>query len=231
MIVAMIYLIVAAIGIVLAAIAYSMNRTSGKFFVGFTLIEIVVMAVIGVINGVLGTPNAMLGRLFMTFSGSYGFLAFAVICGGFYISGPLCGYIIRKPGAATLAETMNGVAQVLSGNPNGIMVLGAGFLQGFMADLGFAFFGYRKWTLPVIALSGLLAPVLQEIPEVYFFGFGDMGIAWNLLALAIRMVSGAVYAVVLVRPIALALVKAGVLRGTAIAREQATVVAAPAAAE
>ena len=129
MTVGLIYLAVAIIGIVLAAIAYIMNRTSGKFFVAFTLMEIVIMAIIGVINGVLGTPNAMLGRLFMTFSGSYGFLAFAAICGGFYISGPLCGYIIRKPGAATLAETMNGVAQVLSGNPNGVMVLAAGFLQ------------------------------------------------------------------------------------------------------
>lgn len=231
MVVGLIYLTVAIIAVALAALAYVINRGNARMFVAFTLIEIVIMAIIGVINGVLGTPNAMLGRFFMTFSGSYGFLAFAVITGFFFISGPLCGYIIRKPGAATLAETMNGVAQVLSGNPNGIMVLGAGFLQGFMADLGFAFFGYRKWTLPVIALSGLLAPVLQEIPEVYFFGFGDMGIAWNLLALAIRMISGAVYAVVLVRPIALALVKAGVLRGTAIAREQATVGAAPAAAE
>jgi len=220
-IVAMIYLIVAAMGIVLAAIAYLMNRTSGKFFVGFTLIEIVIMAVIGVINGVLGTPNAMLGRLFMTFSGSYGFLAFAAICGGFYISGPLCGYIIRKPGAATLAETMNGVAQVLSGNPNGVMVLGAGFLQGFMSDLGFAFYGYRKWTLSVLALSGALAPLLQQIPEVYFFGVGDMGIRYNLLALVIRMVSGAIYAVILVKPIAHALARAGVLRGTMIASAEA----------
>jgi energy-coupling factor transport system permease protein len=220
-IVAMIYLIVAMMGIVLAAIAYLMNRTSGKFFVGFTLIEIVIMAVIGVINGVLGTPNAMLGRLFMTFSGSYGFLAFAAICGGFYISGPLCGYIIRKPGAATLAETMNGVAQVLSGNPNGVMVLGAGFLQGFMSDLGFAFYGYQKWTLSVLALSGALAPLLQQIPEVYFFGVGDMGIRYNLLALVIRMVSGAVYAVILVKPIAHALARAGVLRGTMIASTEA----------
>jgi len=113
MTVGILYLIVAVIGIALAAIAYFRNRTSGKFFVAFTLMEIVIMAIIGVINGVLGTPNAMLGRLFMTFSGSYGFLAFAAICGGFYISGPLCGYIIRKPGAATIAETMNGVAQVL----------------------------------------------------------------------------------------------------------------------
>src|SRR5260370_33076907 len=161
MTVGILYLIVAAIGIVLAAIAYFMNRTSGKFFVAFTLMEIVIMAIIGVINGVLGTPNAMLGRLFMTFSGSYGFLAFAAICGGFYLSRPLCGYIIRKPGAATLAETMNGVAQVLSGNPNGVMVLGAGFLQGFMSDLAYAFFGYKRWTVGVVCRSGALAPILH----------------------------------------------------------------------
>lgn len=219
--VGLIYLIVAAIAVALAAIAYFVNRgQGGKTFVAFTLLEIVIMAIIGVINGVLGTPNAMVGRFFMTFSGSYGFLAFAAICGGFYISGPLCGYIIRKPGAATIAETMNGVAQVLSGNPNGVMVLGAGFLQGFMSDIGFAFYGYRKWTLSVVALSGALAPLLQQIPEVYFFGVGDMGISYNLLALAIRMVSGAVYAIILVKPIAFALVKAGVLRGTAVAREE-----------
>lgn len=214
------YLIVAAIGVVLAAIAYFINRTNGRFFVAFTLMEIVIMAVIGVINGVLGTPNAMLGRLFMTFSGSYGFLAFAAICGGFYISGPLCGYIIRKPGAATLAETMNGVAQVLSGNPNGIMVIGAGFLQGFMSDLGFAFYGYRRWTLSVLALSGALAPLLQQIPEVYFFGVGNMGVSYNVLALAIRIASGAAYALILVKPIAHALARAGVLRGTELAGQE-----------
>jgi energy-coupling factor transport system substrate-specific component len=220
--VGLIYLIVAVIAVALAAFAYFVNQgQGGKTFVAFTLLEIVIMAIIGVINGVLGTPNAMAGRFFMTFSGSYGFLAFAAICGGFYIAGPLCGYIIRKPGAATIAETMNGVAQVLSGNPNGVMVLGAGFLQGFMSDIGFALFGYRKWTLSVIALSGALAPLLQQIPEVYFFGVGDMGISYNLLALVIRMISGAVYAIVLVKPIAFALVRAGVLRGTEVARDEA----------
>src|SRR3984957_17796463 len=222
MTVGLIYLFVVVVGIVLAAIAYFMSRDSaGKIFVAFTLMEIVIMAIVGVINGVLGTPNAMLGRLFMTFSGSYGFLAFAAICGGFYISGPLAAYIIRKPGAATIAETMNGVAQVLSGNPNGVMVLGAGFLQGFMSDMAFAFYGYKNWTLGVIGLSGALAPLLQQIPEVYFFGVGELGIGYNLLALVIRMVSGAVYAMVLVRPIAHALARAGVLRGTALASAEA----------
>ena len=222
----LLYVLVALVGLGLALLAWAINRGRGRFFISFTLLEIVIMAIIGVVNGVLGTPNAMLGRLFMTFSGAYGFLAFAAICGGFYVSGPLCGYIIRKPGAATLAETMNGVAQVLSGNPNGVMVLGAGFLQGFMSDLGFAFFGYRKWGTAAIALSGALAPLLQQVPEVYFFGVGDMGIGYNLLALAIRMVSGAVYAVVLVKPIAHGLARAGVLKGTAVAEELAMPAAA-----
>ena len=69
----------------------------------------------------------------------------------------------------------------------------------------------------MLALSGALAPLLQQVPEVYFFGVGNMGISYNLLALAIRMVSGAVYAIILVKPIAHALARAGVLRGTAIA--------------
>ena len=215
------YLAVAIVAIALAAVAYFFNHQGGRFALGFTLMEIVIMAVIGVINGVLGTPNAMLGRLFMTFSGSYGFLAFAAVCGGFYLSGPLCGYIIRKPGAATLAETMNGVAQVLSGNPNGVMVLGAGFLQGFMSDMGYAVFGYRRWTLAAIGLSGALAPILQQGPEVYFFGVGSMGLSYNILALAIRMVSGAAYAIVLVKPIAHALARARVLRGTELGSETA----------
>ena len=47
-----------------------------------------------------------------------------------------------------------------------------------------------------------------------------MGIGYNLLALVIRMISGAVYAIVLVRPIARGLANADVLRGTAIADEE-----------
>jgi energy-coupling factor transport system substrate-specific component len=47
-----------------------------------------------------------------------------------------------------------------------------------------------------------------------------MGIGYNLLALVIRMVSGAVYAVVLVKPIAHGLARAGVLKGTALAEEK-----------
>jgi len=58
------------------------------------------------------------------------------------------------------------------------------------------------------------------------FGVGDMGISYNLLALVIRMISGALYAIILVKPIAHGLAQAGVLRGTAIAKDQSPVAAA-----
>ena len=48
MTVGLIYLFVAVVGIVLAGIAYFMNRDSaGKIFVAFTLMEIVIMAIVG----------------------------------------------------------------------------------------------------------------------------------------------------------------------------------------
>lgn len=211
----LIYGAVLVAGAILVGIARLINRDM-KSFAKFTLMEIVIMAILGVLNGVLGTPNAMFGRFLMTFTGSYGFLAFSAITGFFYIAGPLAGYIIRKPGAATIAETINGVAQVLSGNPNGAAVLGAGFLQGLMSDIGFSFFGYRRWGLVPIMVSGALAPLLQEAPEVYFFGVGNMGWGYNLLAILIRMISGALYAALLVIPIGKGLAKSGVFKGTAL---------------
>src|SRR5258707_13761869 len=95
--VGLIYLIVAAIAIALAAIAYFVNQgQGGKTFVAFTLLEIVIMAIIGVVNGVLGTPNAMAGRFFLTFSGSYEFLPFLANSGAFYIACQLCVSIVYK---------------------------------------------------------------------------------------------------------------------------------------
>src|SRR5260370_16632544 len=123
--VGLIYLIVAAIAVALAAIAYFVNRgQGGKTFVAFTLLEIVIMAIIGVINGVLGTPNAMAGRFFMTFSGSYGFLAFAPISGGSSIAGPLCAYIIPKPRPAPLAQTITPLPRPLPPPPHHLFFLG-----------------------------------------------------------------------------------------------------------
>jgi energy-coupling factor transport system substrate-specific component len=214
------YAVLIAIALLALWWSYRRNQSVGGLGlpVGFTLLEIVIIAVVGVVNGILGTPNAVVGRFLQTFSGTYGFLLFSMIAGGFYVSACLAGYIVRKPGAAMLSEVFNGIAQLLTGNPNGIVALLAGLLQGAGAEVAFAFYGYRKWTLGVVMLSGALSPILQQLPEAYYFGVGPLGIGYNLLSLVIRMISGAVYAGVIVIPLAQALARAGVLRGTRLDR-------------
>ena len=70
------------IGIALLSLwwSYQRNQVQGGrgLPVGFTLLEIVIIAVVGVVNGILGTPNAVAGRFLQTFSGTYGFLLFSM---------------------------------------------------------------------------------------------------------------------------------------------------------
>lgn len=188
------------------------------FFKSFTVGEIVIMAVIGIVFGVGGTPMVFVGRFFMTALGAYGWMGFALILGWFYLAGVLSGYIVRKPGAAIVGEVISGVAQVLSGNPNGVIVLLTTFLQGFGADLAFAFTKYRKWTPAVVMLAGALSSILGTWVDAYFFGMLQIGIVFNIIAWGIRMISGAIFGIVGMS-IFNAVARAGVLRGTALDKE------------
>lgn len=188
------------------------------FFKSFTVSEIVIMAVIGIVFGVGGTPMVFVGRFFMTALGAYGWMGFAAILGWFYLAGVLSGYIVRKPGAAIIGEVISGVAQVLSGNPNGVIVLLTTFLQGLGADLAYLFYGYRKWTPFVVMLAGALSSIFGTWVDAYFFGMLDIGLLFNIVAWVIRMISGAVFGIVGML-IFSAVARAGVLRGTALDRE------------
>lgn len=194
------------------------NEGKTKFWKRFTVGEIVIMAVIGIVFGVGGTPVVFVGRFFMTAMGAWGWMGFAAILGWFYLAGVLSGYIVRKPGAAIIGEVISGVAQVLSGNPNGVIVLLTTFLQGLGADLAFLISGYKKWNPFVIALAGALSSVFGTWIDAYFFGMLDIGLGFNLIAWVIRMISGAVFGIVGML-IFKAVARAGVLRGTALDKE------------
>lgn len=191
------------------------EEAKGSFFKGFTTMEIVLMAIIGVVFGIGGTPMVFVGRFFMTAMGELGWMGFAAILGWFYLAGVIGGFIVRKPGAATLSEVISGVAQILSGNPNGVIVLLTTFLQGLGSDVAYGIFGYKKWNAGVVALSGALAAPLGVWVDAYFFGVLNQGPLFNVIAVAIRIVSGAVFAVIGMA-IFNAVAKAGVLRGTAL---------------
>jgi energy-coupling factor transport system substrate-specific component len=183
------------------------------FFRPFSTGEIVILAVIGIVFGVGGTPMVFVGRFFMTALGSLGWMGFAAILGWFYLAGVLGGYIVRKPGAAVIGEVISGVAQVLSGNPNGVIVLLTTFLQGLGADLAYAIYKYRRWSAVPVMLAGAFSSLFGTWVDAYFFGMLDIGLLFNIVAWVIRMISGAVFGIVGMF-IFNAVARAGVLRGT-----------------
>ncbi len=187
------------------------------FFKPFTTGEIVIIAVLGIVLGIGGTPMAVLVRFLNTAGGELGFVAQATVLGWFYLAGVLGGYIVRKPGAATLCEVISGVGQVLSGNPNGVIVLYTTFAQGLGADIGYALFRYRNWGLAAVALAGALSVPLGFFADAWFFGFPNFDLPL-LVAFIVRVISGIVFAIVGVGIIR-AVARAGVLGGTALDRE------------
>jgi len=111
--------------------------------------------------------------------------------GLWFISGLAGGYIIRRPGAALLAETLAAFAEILLGAPAGPILLITGFMQALGAELVFAATGYRSWGWRTMALAGLAA-ALVALPWNWFrLGYFALEPSLLILLLVVRSVSGA----------------------------------------
>jgi energy-coupling factor transport system substrate-specific component len=83
-----------------------------------------------------------------------------LLFGLWYVSGLLGGYIIRRPGAAFLSETLAAFAEVLLGAPAGPILIVTGFMQALGPELTFAATGYRRWGWGTMALAGAAAGIV-----------------------------------------------------------------------
>jgi energy-coupling factor transport system substrate-specific component len=128
------------------------------------VVDYVTTAVLGIAVGlvfwVLALSWKVLELAFQAFPPSIG-----LIGGLWVLAGPLAGAIIRKPGGALLCELIAAVVEGVLGSHFGATVLLSGFIQGIGAELVFAAFGYRKFTLWVTSLSGMLAAAFMAVSE------------------------------------------------------------------
>ena len=83
-----------------------------------------------------------------------------LLFGLWFVSGLLGGYIIRRPGAAFLSETLAAFAEVLLGAPAGPVLIVTGFMQALGPELTFAATGYRRWGWGTMAVAGIAAGVV-----------------------------------------------------------------------
>jgi energy-coupling factor transport system substrate-specific component len=113
--------------------------------------DIVVAAVIGVVFGVV----------FAAWNGLYAGLGFLtpplsdVVYGMWLVPAVLAPLVIRKPGAALFAEMAAAGVSALLGSQGGPDTLLSGFVQGAAAELIFGFVGYRRWSVPVLAVAAV----------------------------------------------------------------------------
>jgi energy-coupling factor transport system permease protein len=130
--------------------------------------------------------------------------------GFWFIASIAAAYIIRKPGAALAAETLAALAEFLAGGEWGLTILISGLIQGAMAELVFAAFGYKRYDLPVLAIAGAAAGFGSMVVD-YLFWYSTLSVGVLAVMLAARLISGIVLAGWLGKAIGDGLERAGAL--------------------
>lgn len=127
------------------------------------------------------------------------------------IASPIVAYIIRKPGAALIAEVAAAAVEMLTGSHFGLSALLIWVFQGLGAELAFAIFGYRRFNVWTLMLSGALAAVGSMVYSVIANGMGYYTPTMFWLTLGIQVVSGILLGGLLAKIVVEALARTGVL--------------------
>jgi energy-coupling factor transport system substrate-specific component len=175
--------------------------------------ETVIVAALGVAFAVL-----YLGwvQLWLVLQAMIGPLSMDILFGFWCVVSVVAAYIIRKPFVAFTSEVIAAIAEVLTGNPAGLMLVLTGIVQGAGAELPFALTRWRNYRLPVLLASGASAAVFSFVYTWIRFSYGTLAPELLVLMFVLRVASGMLLAGLLGRSIAEALHRTGALAGLAI---------------
>lgn len=177
--------------------------------------EIVLMSLLAVVFGIVYLLFVHVGNIW---SGFIGPIAYEWIFGIWFIVSIICMYIIRKPGAAVISETIAAAIEVLLGNAVGPRLILSGVIQGLGAEAVFAATRYKRFDLWVLMLAGVGSSIFSFVYGYLLGGFTVFSTGYVALMLGIRILSGALLAGVGGKAVGDGLLATGSLRGYAIAR-------------
>lgn len=190
------------------------SSTTGRD--GWRTVDIVVTAVLGVAFGVVFAGwNVLTSALF---SGAVNPPAY-LVSGVWLAPAVLGGLIIRKPGAAVFAEVVAAAVSAILGSVWGIDTILSGAIQGAGAELAFALFLYRSFSLPVAMLAGAGAAVGEWLHDMPLY-YADLGFELQLAIGAFMLISGVLIAGLGSWLLVRALARTGVLSAFPSGREQ-----------
>lgn len=82
-------------------------------------------------------------------------IGYDLIFGIWFIVSIIAAYIIRKPGAAVLSETIAAIIEVMLGNAVGPRLILAGLIQGLGAEAVFAATKWKNYSTWVLITAGM----------------------------------------------------------------------------
>lgn len=179
--------------------------------------DIVVLSSLSVVFAVIYLLFLQIGNVLVGFMGPMGY---EVIFGIWFIVSIIATYIIRKPGAAVISETVAGLVEVLIGNAVGPILIVSALIQGLGAEAVFAVTRYRNFSTKVLMLAGVGSAVFSFAWGYFRSGYAAYSLGLILAMLLVRCISGAVISGLLGKSIGDALANTGVLRSFPIVKGQ-----------
>ena len=178
--------------------------------------EVVLLSVFAVVFAVVYLLFVHVGNIW---AGVIGPIAYEWMFGIWFIVSIISAYIIRKPGAALLSETMAAIIEVMIGNAVGPRLILSGIVQGLGAEAAFAATGYKRYDWWVLCLAGIGSAVFSFAYGFFVSGYAALDPSLLAWMFTLRVISGAVIAGLGGKYLSDGLLASGALRGYAISQE------------
>ncbi len=176
--------------------------------------DIVVMVILSVVCGIVFRLwDVISPSLTMAWVPGQGF-----INGLWWLAAGLIPYIIRRPGAALIAEIVAAIIEFVLLSPWGIGGIYSGIFQGLGAEVAFMLFAWKRYNTGVLLLAGALAGVGCNLQWYFAYGGNQYSTLVIILYSVFTMISGAIFGGLLPKWIGDALHRTGVVRNFEIGR-------------
>ncbi|MGA5692363.1 ECF transporter S component [Cytobacillus pseudoceanisediminis] len=178
--------------------------------------EVIVLSVLAVVFAVVYLVFMQFGNVLY---GMFGLIGYDLIFGIWFIVSIIAAYIIRKPGAAFLSETIAAAIEVMIGNAVGPRLILSGMIQGIGAEAVFAatkWNNYRTW---VLIVAGMGSSVTSFIWGYFISGYAALSPGYVSAMFFVRLISGALLAGLLGKWLSESLAKTGALNSFPIGKE------------
>ena len=184
--------------------------------------DVLLIAISAVLFGVVYLGCTYIGGVLYGMLTPFGMasLGYEPFYGIYFMAGAFGIYVMRKPGTGLIAELLAAVLECLYGNYFGPIIILSGLVQGLGFELIIALKRYKKFDRMTMIEGAVICSVLTLIYNLFISGYNKIAIPVLAIMLVVRIISAIVFGGFITPMLADGLVKAGVLKGYAVAQAQ-----------